>query len=92
MSPDDLTFKSTKKDAMALGTGLTLKYFNFTVPGPSPYQIIAFHSKKYQGIEFVGGNDLKNVVIESDDLPVIKLVNMTQEEIDTIINSIEIVK
>ncbi len=92
MTPDDLTFKSSSAEAVALGTGLSLKAGTSIATGPGKVSIVAFKSQKFKGIQWTSGDDIKSVVIHIDDIPSIRLAKMTQEEIDTVINSIEIVK
>ena len=92
MTPDDLTFKSSAAEAVALGTGLSLKGGTWLATGPGEVSIVAFKSKKFEGIQWTSSENTKSVIINIDGVPSIRLAKMTQEEIDTVINSIEIVK
>lgn len=91
-STDDLTFRTSVKNAVRLDYGLLSKKGLFVKPGDPPYEITVFQNDKLKGFQISTKADRIRALIEISDVIDIACINMTQGEIDAVINSISVVK
>lgn len=91
-STDDLTFRTSMKNAVRLDYGLLSKKGLFVKPGDPPYEITAFQNDNVRGFQISTKADRIRALVEISDVIDLAGINMTQDEIDSIINSISVVK
>ncbi len=96
--PSDIKFFMGEKKLRTIEWSLETKVFLdvfFKASGKpldQPMNIVVFYGKKFSGLQYSSGSDIKTASIEIDGLPFLRLQNVTQAEIDAVINSIEIVE